>query len=79
MPEPGDIPVRVTAASATASRLLTRRQENLPNRLSRSEIDVTAQAKNRIIPVEIQATTIPGAFLYQPAGLQVIPGLEGFS
>jgi hypothetical protein len=38
----------------------------------RREIDLAVQAKKRIIPVEIQATTIPGALLYQLAGVQVL-------
>jgi hypothetical protein len=36
----------------------------------RREIDLAVQVKKRIIPVEIQATTISGALLYQLAGLQ---------
>jgi hypothetical protein len=38
----------------------------------RREIDIAVQAKKHIIPVEIQATTIPGALLYQLAGVQLI-------
>jgi hypothetical protein len=38
----------------------------------RREVDIAVQAKKRIIPVEIQATTIPGALLYQLAGVQLL-------
>lgn len=38
----------------------------------RREIDIAVQAKKRIIPVEIQATAIPGALLYQLAGVQLL-------
>ena len=38
----------------------------------RREIDIAVQAKKRIIPVEIQTTAIPGALLYQLAGVQLL-------
>jgi hypothetical protein len=38
----------------------------------RREIDLAIQAKKRIIPVEIQATTIRDALLYQLAGVQLL-------
>ncbi len=38
----------------------------------RREIDLAVDAKKRIIPVEIQATTIPRTLLYQLAGVQLI-------
>jgi hypothetical protein len=36
----------------------------------RREIDLTVEAKKRIIPIEIQATTIPENLQYQLAGVQ---------
>jgi hypothetical protein len=38
----------------------------------RREIDLAVQTRKHIIPVEIQATTIPDALLYQLAGVQVL-------
>jgi len=38
----------------------------------RREINLALQINKRIIPVEIQATTIPGALLYQLAGVQLL-------
>jgi hypothetical protein len=38
----------------------------------RREIDLAMQSRKRIIPVEIQATTIPAALLYQLAGVQLV-------
>lgn len=38
----------------------------------RREIDLAVQAKKLIIPVEIQATTIPDVLLFQLAGVQVL-------
>lgn len=38
----------------------------------RREIDLATEARKRIIPIEIQATTIPDNLQYQLAGIQLI-------